>query len=95
MSVTTTYKCDRCGAEAIDDRDFLNEVGITLPERYSSYQTRKQVKSTWWCRPCLVTCALESPRHGEAGPVAPVTLEDVIRDIMREEIQAAAKLGGE
>jgi len=87
MAYTTKFTCDRCGTSAVDDQKFLFKVGITLPEEYSSYSSRQEVKNADWCRQCLVACGLKFSQKAESAPEVKPTFEDIIRDIVREEIQ--------
>lgn len=87
MASTTTYTCDRCGAQAIDETKFLKKVRITLPDEYSAYQSHDEVASAFWCRSCIVECGLRLPKKDEQVPVTKPTLEEIIRDIVREELQ--------
>lgn len=87
MAYSTTYTCDKCKKSAVDDRKFLTLVAITLPEEYSTYQSRKEVAKAEWCRACIVAAGLVFPQKGEEKPDPKPLIEDVIRDIVRDVIQ--------
>jgi hypothetical protein len=85
---TTTYKCDRCGAESTgDDTIGLQRVAVGVGQYFSDYSSRG---SEEWCVKCRIEMGLEPTRktHPEAVPVDPCpTLEEMVRAIVREEIQ--------
>jgi hypothetical protein len=86
MAKETKYRCDRCGAEKLDDRDFL--VPIAIIRDYQQHRSSFQpvVKQAEWCHACMVTMQVIGQKKDEAGPPVPeVTIEDLIREIVREE----------
>ena len=95
MSIITTYKCDRCGCEQ-DTNQQMWEVAILV--QYLDENARIKREFKWlprgtpiWCRTCCDVVGLIGqwkPLEAEPQTVAP-TLEDKIREIMREEIEAA------
>jgi hypothetical protein len=96
MAIKTTYTCDRCG-HAQDDAEQMWSVGVT----YSHGHGRLEYiggKSTYgaalWCRACMQHLGILGPHQAQvedaaAKPApAPPSLEDLIREIAREEIAA-------
>lgn len=96
MAHTTIFTCDHCKETAVDQRDFLTEVRVQLasPYAYSSGGFRdSNVQSAAWCKKCLVEFGLvhvgNTHLPAAAAPAVPPTLEEVLRAIVQEEIQAA------
>ena len=92
---TTTYKCDRCGAEDTTNAIRLQEVTIGIPwstlvEDYSRVGNRGR-PVVQWCRKCLVETGVIQ-RHSELDAALPnplpppPSLEDMVREIVREEL---------
>ena len=98
MSQTITYKCDRCGKESIDKDELnLRIVGIGIKvDKYSSYQDRSYDLKDYYnrekemCEGCRRELGIIEPMKKATGglimPVPP-TLEEVIREIVRSEIE--------
>lgn len=91
MSSRTIYKCDKCGVEK-DSRDQFWFVCVLISsdmfptvQHYGSWSHRKE-----WCRSCVESAGmlprvvLKDVPISEPAP----TLEDMFREIIREEIQA-------
>ena len=85
----TILTCDRCGATS-DQMTFLTPVSVSGRLSYSSgYYTLAEAE---WCDKCLreVRAALklpdEPPKPDEPAPQR-MTIEDLIREIVREEVQ--------
>jgi hypothetical protein len=82
MSVKTTYKCDKCGAEQDTDDQFWT-VGI-----YANCQclsdNKVTGKSLQVCRLCLEELGIyaETKINKDLMPVPIPTVEDLIRTIM-------------
>ena len=85
--------CDKCN-EVVPAKEQLWNIGIvkachpsTLHNRYADDLLRAQ-----WCRPCMVKAGLlgtnDEIKALEQPPTAP-TLEDIIREIVREEMEGA------
>ncbi len=91
---TTTYKCDRCGAEDTTNKINLDRVGVFVGhyERSYTFGLEPKVELTQeWCLDCRIKTGLTpAPTSQPPAEVSPVTLEDMIREMMREEIQAAS-----
>ena len=87
---TTTYKCDKCGAEDTTNKIGLVDVGVFTGgyRRFGSgsgnYEYCKE-----WCYQCRLKTGLEQPKKPADAPaeVTRPTLEDMVREIVREEIQ--------
>lgn len=88
MSVQTTYTCDRCGAKQDTYNQFwVVSVRVTsfdaLPSNYD------RGKSAHWCRACCEMYGI-LPHTKECTVITPEpTLEDLIREIVREEVQGS------
>ena len=86
---TTIYKCDRCGAEDTSNAIRLERVGAFVGS-YQIYQSSgkglEQPLTKDWCKACRLEAGFRV--HSEPEPVTetPVTLEDLIRELIREEI---------
>ena len=94
MAQTTTYTCDRCKNSAIDDPRFLVHVRVDCGDPYSqSGYSPAKTAGQMWCADCLVSMGLIWPsnigRDNATAPIPPPTLEEVIRDIIRDEVEAA------
>ena len=89
----TTYKCDKCGAEDTTNNIDLDRVGVFVGnyERdFSCFHRETEIKLTQeWCRDCRIRCGLIPVPKEAKIEVTPLTLEDMIREMMHEEIQAA------
>lgn len=87
--IVTTYTCDKCGHSQNDDAQMWN-IAVDLwtrgvPRSRSSYPPDS---AELWCRKCVVG-VLGKLSSGPDGPPKPdplPTLEDMIREIIREEI---------
>jgi len=99
MAHTTTLKCDRCKQSwNLPDHRQLWRIGVSYytnaPAYYSSdFKQPNQGHIAEWCRGCMVEMGLLGPSSdGEdkdkIRPDPPPTLEDLVRAICREEIEA-------
>ncbi len=83
---TTTYKCDRCGAEDTTNKIEILNVGVHVGgynEKYSSYgtvQTRVQFNQEW-CLECRIKAGLKEKPTESTVEQKPVTLEDLVMEI--------------
>lgn len=90
MSQTTIYTCDRC-KKADSSSEFLSRVSVSVAQ--PGYQQRWLAipPSSEWCRACLDEVGIKARAtnlpHDEPRQPAPPSLEDVIREIVRSEIQ--------
>jgi hypothetical protein len=91
MSSRTIYKCDRCGKEQETDDQFWT-VGFIVTNRRYQYTYRLTDPNfdhkREWCRNCVEEFGLLpraiTPQNPE--PI-PLSLEDMLREIIREEIE--------
>lgn len=85
---TVILKCDRCGATAENDTTFLKHVAVGVNWRYG-FQAADRKLEAEWCHECLIKTGLRRPQNEaeeKIAPPAPPTLEDIVRDIVRDEI---------
>lgn len=84
MPVNTTYVCDRCGHTQTKDEQMWN-VGIFYGHVHN---TSEMKKPSLWCRKCCDELQIISTPTAAASepPLVVLTLEDKIREIVREEI---------
>lgn len=88
MTVITIYKCDKCGKEQNDNKQFWT-VGVSArcgespsPGYLHSFVSGKSMQV---CRPCLESFGIHiQKKENEEVKVQPPTLEDLIRDIVAE-----------
>ena len=96
MSQITTYTCDRCKKSATDTTTrplFRVHLEINVPSNVRS-DHRVRPKQAEWCADCmdamgLVECVRVNAVYVPEQPVP--TFEDLLREIVREEIQGAAQ----
>ena len=90
--IVTTYTCDKCGHhQTTNDQMWgiavVMEHGIPVPN-YGPRLTPRH--NGLWCRKCIesigLLCAKPDPDDKTAKP--PPTLEDMIREIVANEVQA-------
>jgi hypothetical protein len=88
MSTKTTYACDRCKSE-FSDRKAIKCVSAGVGEYVGSDAWFKSFRQDW-CHGCLNEFGLAStPKEKTTlNPPNPPTLEDVIREIIRHEVQS-------
>lgn len=96
MPVKTTYICDRCAKSADNESDmwtvglFCESYGqsrrYTSGHSGNSYPTRLAL----WCRGCVDETGVlrGQPLIAEESPTPRATLEDLVREFAREEIEA-------
>ena len=97
---TTTYKCDRCGAEDLDNKTLqLQTVGVhvggyNMSSGYGGVQPKVQYNQEW-CKDCREKAGLSSPPRGEKPvEVTPISLEDLVHDIAYEAAYEARENNG-
>lgn len=95
MGTKTTYTCDKCGRTE-DHQSFLFKLSTSVDKYQYSYRietTHKQAfhakpVQTDWCGECCAKLGLaeliDAPKAEEPSP--PMSMEDFIREIIREEI---------
>lgn len=90
MAKRTYYTCDRCGKQKAGEPNFVENVGIRVGPAYSHTTMFFDLQADW-CRNCLIETGLRDPAaHILTDPPAPdpkPTLEDLIREIIRECIE--------
>lgn len=92
MSITTVYKCDRCGKEADNPHDYYH-VGVLLNSVYMATGRWSASHQQQWCTSCCEKVGIRGSlarfhkenEPKEAPPPAP-TLEDMVRALIREEL---------
>lgn len=91
---TTTYKCDRCMAEDTDNKSVVLKfvtIGI-MEQRYSSFGNGydlidAQQRGMDMCLACRKVLGIEPlPREEKKQEQTYPSLEEMIREIIREEI---------
>lgn len=85
--ITTIYKCDRCGHEQPHYEQMWDIAVICGHHSWSA--THSEREKALWCRKCAETFHLLPPDRKPAAHVLPEkpTLEQLIREIIREELQ--------
>ena len=87
--IITTYTCDKCDHEQAepDNPRQMWRVAISFSDaikpNYPVY--RSQEREKLWCRDCVVNAGLVPPTKDEPTPL-PLTLEEIVREIVQEEI---------
>lgn len=88
MAITTTYKCDCCGYEKSESEQMWHiYIGLQHYGMQSSIRDKEQL----WCRPCVekhdLLRGVSNPKE-QNPPIISPTLEEIIREIIREEIHS-------
>jgi hypothetical protein len=88
MSVAVTYKCDRCGHEQETENQMWK---VRLAYGYFGYETHFDDKyEKDWCRDCMAEFGLLINMPETRHPIVPPpTLDDFLRELVRDEIKAA------
>ena len=85
--IITTYQCDRCGTKEAKP-DQMWRVGVLCYHVDSQPGPLYTFPAQLWCRPCADLYQLISPPKVVPDNVTPVvTLEDKLREIVREIVQ--------
>lgn len=82
----TILTCDRCGKEV----DKLTEVGAGARYYYhANNSSALHQHAAEWCDVCCIEWGIQTPgKSVDAAPITPEpTLEDFLREIVREEIE--------
>ena len=91
----TTYKCDKCGAEDTTNEIDIERVGVFVGnyERdFSCFHREPEIQLTQeWCKDCRYKYGLIPVPKEAKIEVTPLTLEDMIREMISKEIQAVIK----
>jgi len=85
--IVTTYTCDKCG-HSQEKKDQMWDIGVSLTHLDSPYSaTRTLNPKKLWCRDCVEGIGLLVPSPSlKKPPPPPATLEDIVRDLLREMI---------
>ena len=78
MSITTIYKCDKCGNEQTTGEQFWT-VHLSISCKYFSDSRQKEIEV---CRPCLESFGILVPAEKAKTLPPPPTVEDLIREII-------------
>lgn len=87
MSHTITYRCDKCAHEQHDHDQFW-ALSVSIHPWASSGETSTSIKKMDLCRRCVEDLGMLPPAYDRKPPAppAPPSIEDIVRDIVREEI---------
>jgi hypothetical protein len=87
-----SFACDKCkkvvkkSAELISvgagRRDYIygSSYGV------ASHYTVRQLTADW-CLECCISFGIENVTHDQPPPIIPPTIEDMIRELIREELE--------
>ncbi len=90
----TTYKCDRCGEDIKypDEQVWNIAVGIACEPDVVAHSIYSNCGAAQWCRSCTEEFRLVPRSPKLPGlPEPPPKFEDLVREIVREEIQDERK----
>ncbi len=90
--IKTTWTCDKCGT-VHESAENMWEIGVSLKRCKSAsgpYLTVHFGPKAEWCRVCVVKAGLVTPVPAPKPAVEPTTLEDLVREIVENEIEAHA-----
>lgn len=87
MSIVTTYTCDRCAKSQTTDDQMWNVKVSYQHIRMSDQDGPKAL----WCRACMEKVGILGPYRAETklpdeSKPQPLTLEDLVREIARDEV---------
>jgi hypothetical protein len=95
MAHSTTFTCDRCGETAVDDQNFLTKIRVQIESPYilrNEGFANSNAPTAAWCKKCLVKFGLidvgKTNLPAQLAPLVPPSLEEILREIVREEIEA-------
>ena len=90
--IVTTYSCDKCRHKQEDRSNprQLWEIGVIIQDigAFSRGGFQDIKHKSIWCRECIVDSGLQPPKKDEPTP-KPITLEDIVREIIQEGIEAS------
>jgi hypothetical protein len=89
----TISTCDRCGRTASTDRiETIKELDlqkVSIVWGALGYQRWSNNKDVEWCMKCRVELGLQTPSVAPSvTPIEGVTLEDLVREVAREEAES-------
>ena len=85
MSIITTWVCDRCKKTSKTNNELCGIYFVF--EQRSGYN--KQHLNADWCEPCCIELGVIIKGTEQPAKQPPPTLEDFLREIVREEIENA------
>ena len=91
MSIVTKYICDHCG-NSQDNHGQMWSIGLIVECKPVLYDRGELIKiQRLWCRSCCDKYNLiKEPQVKPMQPLPPrISFEDKVREIVREEIEAA------
>ena len=92
--IRVEYECDRCGHKQPNNEQMWDigfgyaPHGSYLSNPYSSDKFAKPVIVNLWCRACVEACGFLVMNNKEK-PVPKMTLNELFREMVREEIEDA------
>jgi hypothetical protein len=94
MTIKTTYICDRCG-KAQPPRIETSQAPLyrltllceAIDEARSHYRYIPSEQEAEWCVDCLTELKVKRPLLHGGGAEQPPTLEQIVRDIVRSEME--------
>lgn len=93
--IVTTYTCDKCKHSQSDKEKPMQlweiGIGISPMEKNRYAYSRELSHKKLWCRDCVVKAGILPPNKDEKEKASepPITLEDIIREIIQEELEAS------
>jgi hypothetical protein len=92
MSRVTTYTCDKCGATSTDAAVIrLERVCIVFGQHHTT--TQHEEHSADWCLRCRIYMGITHAGYDTQNKIdprpEPPTLEELVREIIKEEIENA------
>ncbi len=88
--IKTTWTCDKCGAVSETHEDMW-VLAVSLKRCRGTgvgpYHQPSLGPSAEWCQKCIELAGLVLPTPPPKHPVAPTTLEDLVREIVTEEME--------
>jgi hypothetical protein len=89
MATKTQFICDRCGKSQDDDQQFwLVGIMVTTTRWITTAATQSLNHRCEWCRKCVEEFGIlpKVETRNVPTPEVPLTIEDMIREIVRLEI---------
>ncbi len=85
-----TWTCDRCGLSKTA-HEGMWDVGIALAKcnKTTTHTNVAPKARAIWCRKCVVAMGLVIPADNEPVPAPYPTIEDMVRDIVTNAIEAS------
>lgn len=89
MPINMQYVCDRCEATQ-DTAEQMWDVAISceaINAYRSQYHSPNKYQKVMWCRKCVDAMGILTPLIRAITPEQPVTIDDMIREIVQQSIQ--------